>query len=332
VSPPTDPSPDSLCFFITPVGPAGSDTYANADIVSDALVEPAANDLDLAMVRADRIAAPGEITQRILDHLQRDRAAVADLTGLNANVFYEFAIRHALQLPVVLIAQEGQRLPFDVAPQWTLFYKLDGHARQQTAKRELREAIEASLTAPTSPLQINAPFSVARDQSDYDTDVTRLLGGQTYSRVDVIHHSGTMARVILEQLCDCDPKQGSTTRILLKHPNSEPSRYLGERVTTNVKYLKNHVYRKYDPEQIQIRYYETEATLRGVKASSDSRGFISVGWFTPEIDTSDPENRLVGHSNPMVTAQLKSPSGVNLARMFDGLFAKLWKNSIPAVD
>ena len=39
---------------------------------------------------------------------------VADLTDHNPNVFYELAIRHALQLPLVQLIDSAQDLPFDI--------------------------------------------------------------------------------------------------------------------------------------------------------------------------------------------------------------------------
>ena len=40
---------------------------------------------------------------------------VADLTGLNANVMYELALRHAAAKPLILITQDNlDDLPFDI--------------------------------------------------------------------------------------------------------------------------------------------------------------------------------------------------------------------------
>ncbi len=38
---------------------------------------------------------------------------VADLTGLNANAFYELGIRHSAEKPVIHIAKAHTPLPFD---------------------------------------------------------------------------------------------------------------------------------------------------------------------------------------------------------------------------
>jgi len=66
---------------------------------------------------------PGAINDEIRTHLALDPMIVVDLGGAepeddpNPNVMYELGIRHALGLPLVMMAWKGQRLPFDVGNQ-----------------------------------------------------------------------------------------------------------------------------------------------------------------------------------------------------------------------
>src|SRR5687767_2653966 len=98
------------CFFIAPIGSEGSDERRRSDGVLQFIVAPAVGELGLTALRADRIAKPGQITLQVIDHLLKAKAAVADLTYQNANVYYELAVRHTANLPVVLIAEEGEKL------------------------------------------------------------------------------------------------------------------------------------------------------------------------------------------------------------------------------
>ena len=52
--------------------------------------------------------------------------AVADLTTANANVFYELGLRHAVRKwsTLLIFAEGGSQLPFDVAPLRAMPYKL----------------------------------------------------------------------------------------------------------------------------------------------------------------------------------------------------------------
>jgi hypothetical protein len=93
--------PDSMsaleneCFFIGPIGEDGSEIRRRSDGVLNFIVARAAADLGLTAIRADQIAAPGQITLQVIDHILQAKAAVADLTGRNPNAFYELAVRHS---------------------------------------------------------------------------------------------------------------------------------------------------------------------------------------------------------------------------------------------
>src|SRR5437870_4750918 len=104
------PKYEDECFFIAPIGADGSDERQRSDGVLNYIVAPAVEKLGLEVIRADRIAKPGQITLQVIEHVLRARGGVADVTGANPNVYYELAVRHTAKLPVVLIAEEGERL------------------------------------------------------------------------------------------------------------------------------------------------------------------------------------------------------------------------------
>ncbi len=105
------------CFYITPIGEEESDERKHADLLLGQIVEPAIDslELELTVVRADKLTQPGMISQQILQHVLGAKLVVADLSFHNPNVFYELAIRHATRLPTVLISRTAERIPFDVA-------------------------------------------------------------------------------------------------------------------------------------------------------------------------------------------------------------------------
>lgn len=75
------------------------------------------------------------INESIINHLKNDELVIADLTGYNANAFYEFGYRQALGLPVVPIIEHSQRLPFDVISKRTVFYDTDVSTIEESKKR-----------------------------------------------------------------------------------------------------------------------------------------------------------------------------------------------------
>lgn len=65
--------------------------------------------------RADDIWVNEHVVQDVALLLSKATVVVCDLTGRNANVFYETGIAHTLGRDVILIAQSPSDIPFDVA-------------------------------------------------------------------------------------------------------------------------------------------------------------------------------------------------------------------------
>jgi hypothetical protein len=103
-----------VCFMVTPIGDDESEWRKHSDLFLSSLVEPAMKEFGLQVVRADRIGEAGMITAQILEHVMRAKLVIVDMSFHNPNVFYEMALRHACQLPVIQIIRKCDRLPFDV--------------------------------------------------------------------------------------------------------------------------------------------------------------------------------------------------------------------------
>lgn len=105
---------DEKCFYITPIGEDASEERRHSDLYLSYLVEPALRGLKLSVIRADQIGNAGLITSQIIEHILKCRLCIVDLSFHNPNVFYEMAIRHASNRPIVQICRKKDRLPFDV--------------------------------------------------------------------------------------------------------------------------------------------------------------------------------------------------------------------------
>lgn len=106
---------DKVCFYITPIGEENSEQRKHSDLFLSSLVEPAVSELNLRVVRADKIGQQGLITAQIIEHVKCARLVIVDLSFLNPNVFYEMALRHACKLPIVHIIRKVDQIPFDVS-------------------------------------------------------------------------------------------------------------------------------------------------------------------------------------------------------------------------
>lgn len=136
------------CFIITPIGAVNSDTFKKTTGLIKAIIEPVLKDFRLQPIPAHYINNQGSINKQIIKHIIEDKLVIANLTGLNPNVMYELAVRHAVKLPVITMAEHGTNLPFDIIDQRTIFYHdtLDG---VEDCKPRLRSSIEAALSDET---------------------------------------------------------------------------------------------------------------------------------------------------------------------------------------
>ena len=93
------------------------------DELFDEVIGPVCRRLDVKAFRASDIYRPSVILQDIIQGLADSEVVVAEITPTNANVFYELGYAHALGKPVILLAEEGTRLPFDLSGYRVIFYK-----------------------------------------------------------------------------------------------------------------------------------------------------------------------------------------------------------------
>jgi hypothetical protein len=128
---------EKTCFVICPIGDEGSDTRKRSDDMLKYLIRPAADKCGHKAVRADEIEKSGNITKQVIDHIIESNIVIADLAECNPNVFYELGIRHSSGKPVILIAEHGQSIPFDISHERVLFLKY----RDWGSLEECRERI-----------------------------------------------------------------------------------------------------------------------------------------------------------------------------------------------
>jgi hypothetical protein len=99
-------------------------------------------------VRCDNIDAPGWVHDQMLRHIYEDRVAIVDTSTLNANVFYELGVRHALKRGItVLIHQDGTSWPFNIAGLKSIKYTTRPRGVEE-AKEKIRAFITNALKQP----------------------------------------------------------------------------------------------------------------------------------------------------------------------------------------
>jgi len=131
----------------TPAQPAISVSF---DDVFNLLIKPALTKAGCLPFRADEEAGAGDIRTDMYFELVTADVVLADISILNANVFYELGVRHGVAPRGVLMVHGGwTKRPFDVAPDRTFDY--DGQLFVPT-KMERDEAWDRRLAAEVEKL------------------------------------------------------------------------------------------------------------------------------------------------------------------------------------
>jgi len=150
------------CFFISPIGAAGSDTRRRSDQILKHIIRPAATECGYVATRADEIDSSGMISTQILERILGDELVVADLTDQNPNVFYELAVRHATRKPFIQLIAEGQAIPFDVQGIRTV----EVDHRDLDSAASARESITNAIRSIEEGQPVDTPMTYTLDLQD----------------------------------------------------------------------------------------------------------------------------------------------------------------------
>lgn len=147
-TPPSETAAPRKCFVVSPIGSADSETRRRADCLLEFIIRPVATDPEFALqvIRADGIASPGMIDSQVINALLDAELVVADLSDLNANVFYEIGIRHVAEKPVIHMIDQATKIPFDVQPYRTIVYDIGWPRLIEQARTDLGASIREALS------------------------------------------------------------------------------------------------------------------------------------------------------------------------------------------
>lgn len=142
------------CFIISPIGNRLGDDkekgrYQHFKSVFDYLILPAlryAGFKEQNILRSDNETRVGRISESIMAHLKQDDLCIADLTGLDPNIMYEYGVRTGIGKPVIPIASSETELPFDVDDVRTILYSIDDITNIMGAQRTLENYIRAEMS------------------------------------------------------------------------------------------------------------------------------------------------------------------------------------------
>ena len=95
------------CFVMMPFGEWFDRYYQD-------IYTPAIKEAGFEPIRADELFTTGSVVEQIWEQIQKAKVLLADLSGKNANVFYELGLAHAAKKPVVFTSSSVDDVPFDL--------------------------------------------------------------------------------------------------------------------------------------------------------------------------------------------------------------------------
>lgn len=138
---------EEYCLVIMPFDEKIADTYTHG-------IKPAVESKGMKCIRLDENDS-GNIVKDIVKYIQSAKMIIADLTDLNANVFYELGIAHTLGNNTVMIVQNINEVPFDIKSYRVIEYSntIRGGNDLQTSIRRAIETLGDWSIKSNNPVQ-----------------------------------------------------------------------------------------------------------------------------------------------------------------------------------
>lgn len=227
---------------------------AELNEVYSAFIVPTLEEVGYVVRRADDLYSQRNILRDVVESISNSDLIVADLTGLNANVFYELGVAHGLQKSVILLTQNINELPFDLQSYRVIIY--DTHfariarateALKQTGLRAIRGEIEfgspvsdfASTQGRHMSRSPSAPNSSSEEEEDEEepgwldyrvtledgfAELTKIL--ENFSEITFSH--GEKTEQYTERIARASAAQGADRASSIKYIANEYARELGQ--------------------------------------------------------------------------------------------------------
>lgn len=141
-------------------------------------IEPACESTGFECFRADRPEKAGNIIEHTIDLIFDASVVIADLSDLNANVFYELGVAHSLEKITVMICEKGTKLPFNIKTYRVIYYQhgVDGmKVLREALEKILNDVDDWAAVRATNPVQaIKLLRQLEERRQELETQVKQL--------------------------------------------------------------------------------------------------------------------------------------------------------------
>lgn len=192
--------PSNICFVICPIGDEDSEDRKRSDQLFKHLLKPIADQFGYDLERADKMAKSGMITTQILKSVIEAPLVIADLTSANPNVYYELALRHAVNKPFIQLIKESQKIPFDIHGVRTIHYNLSNLDKVDQTRSELEKQIRSIRSGhnPDSPISL----ALASDALGIPENVLEVFLEKFWNIEDGIEQANQVIKRTAEETTD----------------------------------------------------------------------------------------------------------------------------------
>ncbi len=187
------------CFVISPIGGSDSETRIAADFFLEDIVK-AALGADFEVARADDYSKAGNITSQVIQAIANADLIVADLSGRNANVYYELGVAHSYKKHVVpmISVDEPLPIPFDNYTERTIPYSLRTVHTRSKARADLEAAVRATVgEAVSNPVTTALGLAKAAASGDNPAQLIGVLADRLIALTERMDRQDRQLRAII---------------------------------------------------------------------------------------------------------------------------------------
>jgi hypothetical protein len=216
---------DRTCFVIGPIGGAFSKERRDADWLLEDIIKPVASSepFNLDVIRSDRISVPGDINVQVINYVIDSRIVIADLSGGNPNVFYELALRHMSNAPVIHMIPKGTVPPFDISTFRCIKFSFDTVDERDVARKMLKESLQETQKETykiQNPVTIARGFKESESKREVSPDSLQDTFVNLQDRIQKIERTLDLAGDAARDFVDMLNKGPASKEMLSKFLNS----------------------------------------------------------------------------------------------------------------
>jgi predicted nucleotide-binding protein len=165
------------CLVLTTAAPADTEIRHHTDGLIEYVVRPAVEAAEYELIRMDKLASPGMVSDAVIRELYTADIVVADLSFGDPMVMYALGIRHSFDLPAIHLITPSSTFPFDVEGLSAISFDINDASSVRRARRELSQRMEDRVSLPeASPVQATVELDqLRRVDHDEGSELERIL-------------------------------------------------------------------------------------------------------------------------------------------------------------